>query len=283
MAITSASGLRVTQYPDKSQGGAERTPGAAAVSLYRAGGQGYPPDHPWPCAVSALAAGQTLGAAGGEAPAVPSLVSEHETVTDTPLPFGDYQARRAARARRRRCFHRVMSGLERGGDLRVVMLSTGVRDKVVVQRAFRSLVAWAKRRGLLEDYIRVPELTADDYIHLHLIFRGRFIDRPLLMRKWYALLGGPEYMPGAKYVYLQRLRSKVGIAHYLAKYMAKGDETWVRGNYSWSWGWVWRGFCGDWEALKRAWAFGNERGFGVSYAGLLALWRWHCRAGISPS
>lgn len=195
------------------------------------------------------------------------LVSEHKIARNRAL-------------RRKRCYHRVMSGLERGGHLRVMMLSTATADRERVVRAWRALVMWGKRRGLLVDYIRVPELTESGYIHYHVVYRGGYIERLVVMRKWYALVGGPEYCPGQKYVYLQRLHSKRGIAHYLAKYMAKGNEG--AGNYSWSWGWVWRGFVRDWVALKSAWRMANDWGWGISYGALLAQWRSFVKAGIPP-
>ena len=205
----------------------------------------------------------------------PLLVSEHGTASP-----------RALKLRRRRCFHRVMSGLEKRGQgpYRLMMLSTGMTDKAAVQRAFRGLVQWGKRRGLLQDYVRVPELTEEGFVHLHIAFRGKFIDRLLLMAEWYKLVGGPEYMPGMKYVYLQAMRSKRGSAHYLAKYMVKDTELALfRGNYSWSWGWVWRGFVRDWTDLKRAWAYANDvLHWGMSYGQLLAQWRFFCRVGLAP-
>ena len=214
------------------------------------------------------------GYKGAKPPVSSLLVSEYKSVTKL-------------KRRKKRCFHRVMSGLERGGCFRVMMLSSGVTEKAVIQRAWRSLVTWGKRRGLLVDYIRVPELTDSGYIHLHVVYRGKFIDRLVLMREWYRLLGGGEYMPGQKYVYLQGLHSKKGIAHYLAKYMAKGNE--VAGNYSWSWGWVWRGFVGDWHRLVKAWRCANngwDEWAGnrqvLSFKWLLDRWRWHLAAGIPP-
>ena len=187
--------------------------------------------------------------------------------------------------RRRRCFHRVMSGLERGGCFRVLMLSSEYGDKRKIQRAWRSLVAWAKSRGLLGDYLRVPELTEAGCIHLHVVYRGKFIDRLVLMREWYKLVGGAEYMPGLKYIYLQKLHSRRGLAHYLAKYMAKGNT--VAGNYSWSWGWVWRGFVRDWHSLVRVWRCANNgwgdfagRPLELSFKWLLDRWRWHLATGL---
>ncbi|GAJ06554.1 unnamed protein product [marine sediment metagenome] len=107
-------------------------------------------------------------------------------------------------------------------------------------------------------------------------------------------MGGNEYMPGMKYVYLQGLHSRKGIAHYMAKYMAK-SEALVAGNYSWSWYWVWPGFVKDWNYLKHCWRCANngwdEWAFhkvdiplvgGHGHAGLLGLWRWYLQAGIPP-
>ena len=247
-------------------------PVAVAVSGYMAEGESKTlAESLSPSPVSAITLTTNKGGGGGVSSL---LVSEVKT------------ARRLNR-KRKRCFHRVISGLERGGTFRVLMLSSGISDKARVQKAFHSLREWGRRHSLLVDYIRVPELTSDGYIHLHIVYRGAYIDRLVLMRKWYSLVGGNEYMPGLKYVYLQGLHSKKGMAHYLAKYMAKGNE--LAGNYSWSWNWVWPGFVKDWQYLVHCWRCANngwdEFAFHrvhLPFKWLLDRWRWHLIAGMPP-
>lgn len=159
--------------------------------------------------------------------------SEHPSLLDK-----EYTS---ARKRYRRMFHRVKSGLERGGELRLITLTTRcVDDNQNFQRDFRKLRMRLLRRGLLVDYIRCPELTRSGLRHEHVIFRGSFIEQQFLSKLW-------EDIHGAPVVYIQRVRRRHRIASYLANYLAKSPA----GRYSYSWGWVWKGFVKTWEALKK--------------------------------
>lgn len=209
------------------------------------------------------------GAAGPSS----SLDTEHKT------------ARKLA-VRQKRCFHRVMSGLERGGDFRVMMLTSTSPVAGPVQAAWRALKERLRRRGVLHDYIRVPEYTESGLVHLHVIYRGSYLSQWVLSQQWYALTQSQDC--GAKVVYIQRVYGKRGIAHYLAKYMGKGDE-YLAGNMSWSWGWVWQGFVRDWKYLVHAWRCARNGfnewahyGWDLPYGALLKQWRWHLQAGIPP-
>ena len=186
--------------------------------------------------------------------------------------------------RRRRCFHRVISGLERyGGDsVRVIMLSSVSQDAKEVHRHFRALKEWLRRRGILRpgEYIQCPERTETGLIHKHIIFRGSYLDVYLLSRKW-------EALTGAKVVYVQKWNGSPWLAHYLAKYMAKTNESAL--HYSWGWGWVWKGFVRDWKALVKVWRCavnGWDLNAGqrtdLPFQWLLDRWRWHLKAGIPP-
>jgi len=168
-------------------------------------------------------------------------------------------------AKSRRCYHRVISGLERGGQLRFLTLTSSNESPLTCQRDFRALYMRLKRRGLITGYIRVPEYTKLGKEHLHIIFRGSYISQ-LLISKWWQELHKASIVDirAVKFYYGNK-----GIASEMAKYMCKSNA----GRYSWSWGWVWRGFCNDWRNLKRLWHFMNEGAGGYSFDDLLRWWR----------
>jgi len=146
--------------------------------------------------------------------------------------------------KRRRCYHRVISGIERGGALRFITLTSSRLSPAGsegLQRSWRKLYMRLKRRGLLIDYIRVPEVGKGGMLHLHVIFRGSYIHQRLLSRYW-------EEIHTSPIVDIRAVR-KDRLASYMAKYMSKEGC----GHYSWSWGWVWKGFCRDWTVYKRYW------------------------------
>jgi len=145
----------------------------------------------------------------------------------------------------RRCYHRVMSGLERGGSLRFLTLTSSLEAPDDIQRSWRKLYMRMLRRGLITGYIKVPELTSGGKNHLHILFRGSYVSQKLLSRWWGEIHKSPvvdirSYRP---------FGGKKGVASYMAKYMSKESA----GRYSWSWGWVWRGFCRHWTLWKRYW------------------------------
>ncbi|GAH18465.1 unnamed protein product [marine sediment metagenome] len=99
-----------------------------------------------------------------------------------------------------------------------------------------------RRRGLLTGYIKVPELSKNMKQHVHVLFRGKYIEQALISAWW-------EEIHHAKVVDIRKVyyhHSPKRIASYMAKYMSK-ENTY---RYSWNWGWVWRGFVKDWTRLK---------------------------------
>lgn len=177
--------------------------------------------------------------------------------------------------RHKRCFHRVISGLERGGQLRLITLTSSLTAPLDIQRSFRRLGARLKRRGLVKDYIKVIELTEAGYEHVHLCFRGSYIDQIYLSHLWAEIHNSPVVdIRQVKSSY----RDKVRVASYLAKYMAK--EQYRR--YSWSWGWVYKGFIKTWVAGKRiiaAYLTGSLKRSG--FYQFLKFWKSHLRT-LSP-
>lgn len=185
--------------------------------------------------------------------------------------------------RNRRCFHRAMSGLQRGGNIRFLTL-TSTPQSVDIHRHFKALTMRLKRRGLLTGYIQVPAYTDSGLVHKHILFRGSYIEQRLISRWWNDLHDAPV-------VDIRVVRgNKRKIAGYMASYMSNQSA----GHYSWDWGWVWRGFVKDWERLKHCWQCARHGWdefsptltglprWDMSFASLLGQWRWHLETGIPP-
>lgn len=150
-----------------------------------------------------------------------------------------------ARKKQRRCFHRVISGLERGGCIRMITLTSSTDAPEDIQRSWRKFYMRAKRRGWIDGYVKIPERTKDGKRHLHILYRGTYIPHDVLSKMW-------EDIHKSRIVDIRQVKLKKGkykIASYVAKYMTK--ET--AGRYSWSQGWVWKGFCKHWEIYKKWW------------------------------
>jgi len=171
----------------------------------------------------------------------------------------------------RRCYHRVISGIERGGRLRFLTLTSSDDSPDICQSSWRSLYRYLSRHGLVRGYIKVPEKSKNGKQHLHVLFRGEYIAQALISRKWQAL-------HKAKVVDIRAVNRKLGkkgLASYMAKYMSKENIY----RYSWSWGWVWRGFCNDWKNLKRiAWHF-RDFGLDIPFDRVLRVWHMCLKVG----
>lgn len=177
------------------------------------------------------------------------------------------------RRRYRRCFHRVISGIERGGQLRFLTLTSAPDSPVEIQHSWRRLYARFRRRGWMSGYIKVTERTHSGLLHLHVLYRGEYIPQPLISKWWAEIHGAPI-------VDIRRAFGRTGAASYLAKYMSKTGA-----RYSWSWGWVYRGFAGVWAAgkalVRRLCRRGPDRS-GQWWDGFIRLWRLHLRFGTAP-
>lgn len=171
-----------------------------------------------------------------------------------------------AKRRFKRMYHRVMSGLERDGNVRLLTLTSSLESPPDFQRSFRKLRMRLLRRKVLIDYIRCPELTLGGLRHEHILFRGSYIDQRYLSSLW-------ESIHKAKVVDIRKAWAKSGMARYLADYLAKSPAS----RYSYSWGWVWRGYAKSWRFLKRV-AHQNRK----DYLWLLTKWRIHVKLNIKP-
>jgi hypothetical protein len=158
-----------------------------------------------------------------------------------------------------------MSGVERGGVLRFLTLTSSNDSPDTCQRSFRALYMRLKRRNLLQGYIKVPEQSKNGKQHLHVLFRGSYIEQAYISHLW-------QQIHHAKIVDIRQVDRKRGnrkIASYMAKYMSKENIY----RYSWNWGWVWRGFCNDWQQLKKLfrWVKGDINSENIGH--LMKLWR----------
>lgn len=171
----------------------------------------------------------------------------------------------------RRCYHRVISGLEKGGQFRFLTLTSSNTSPDTCQRSWRALYMRLKRRGLVTAYIKVPELSKNGKQHLHVIFRGEYIAQAMISEMW-------QEIHGAKIVDIRRVqrgRTRAQLAGYMAKYLAK--ENFFR--YSWSWSWVWRGFVKDWTQIKQGVRLLCELGDHKFLPALLFLWHYVLKRG----
>lgn len=164
----------------------------------------------------------------------------------------------------RRCYQRVISGIKRGGNLRFLTLTSSDAAPEDIQRSWRCLYMRLLRRGLIKGYIKVPETAPDGRQHLHVLFRGSYIEQQLIKRMWESI-----HRSSIVDIRLVRVGRNPGrVANYMAKYMSKD----AAGRYSWSWWWVWPGFCRHWTVYKRwYWLFLDRQGK-TTFSNLLFGW-----------
>ncbi|MBA7551066.1 hypothetical protein ES705_43600 [subsurface metagenome] len=179
--------------------------------------------------------------------------------------------------RLKRCYHRVISGLEKDPSCRFVTLTSSPQSRNFIQQDLRRLFGRLRRRGILTEYIRVVEYTKSGLEHVHLIYRGRFLPQPELSRLWAEIHQSPIVDIRSVRASRHHLR---GAAAELAKYMAKEGCR----RYSWSWGWVYKGFVATWKAAKTFY-----RQFAYFYPGqcsflnFLSMWHFHLKSRSPPS
>lgn len=151
-------------------------------------------------------------------------------------------------SKRKRAFHRLVSGLTRGrsrGELmRFLTLTTGSGGSDLrLRRDFQLL-----RRRIERTFHFKPEYwsirTNEGNGVLHIVFKGRYVPQKWLSKAWSSI-------HGACIVDIRALHGRTRrIANYLVtQYL--GHQSFER--MSWSWGWVFRGFCGLWASKFSSW------------------------------
>ncbi len=177
-------------------------------------------------------------------------------------------------AKSRRCYHRVISGIERGGTLRFLTLTASNQSPDTAQRSFRALYMRLKRRGLIKGYIKVPEVGKNGKQHLHVLFRGSYIEQALISHWW-------QELHKAKIIDIRAVRrgsDPKKLASDMASYMSKPNHL----RYSWNWDWVWRGFVSDWAKLKKLICLYYGQISGKAVHVLLHLWRRWLKGNWQP-
>lgn len=174
----------------------------------------------------------------------------------------------------KRCYHRVISGIERGGRLRFLTLTSSDAAPEDIQRSWRKLYMRLKRRGLLDGYIKVVEQAPDGRKHLHILIRGPFIKQAIIKAMWNDI----HRSSIVDIRLLKPRRTPAMMASYMAKYMSKEHA----GRYSWSWPWVWRGFVRHWTILKRyvRWCYYDQDVNPMTI--VFQLWKWYLKTGNQP-
>ncbi|MBA7555207.1 hypothetical protein ES705_47863 [subsurface metagenome] len=143
----------------------------------------------------------------------------------------------------RRFYQRYFTGVGVGGRLRILTLTSSdeaVGRGIDIHRSFRSLVKRLRRRWGVFQYMGVVEIKGDRR-HLHLVFRGEYMEQLQLSAMWASIHLSP--VVDIRAVYKAR-----GGARYLAKYLAKEAVN----RYWASYDWVFRGWVGWSKRVKRA-------------------------------
>jgi len=182
---------------------------------------------------------QSRGSGGSASP----LLDYYATSARKAMPALGRQKSFGSNRRVRRFYQRFFTGVGVGGQLRILSLTSS--DKAVEQgydihKHFRALVMRLRRRWGRFEYIGVKEIKGDRQ-HLHLVFRGEYMQQVQLSAMWQAIHASPVVDIRAVY------RVKGG-ARYLAKYLAK--EAFNR--YWASYNWVFQGWVGWSKRVKRA-------------------------------
>ena len=141
----------------------------------------------------------------------------------------------ATSRRIRRLYQRFFTGAYVGGSLRLLTLTTSdkARDEGKdIHRAFEALVKRVRRRWGRFEYIGVKEKKRDR-VHLHLTFRGSYMEQVLLGEMWQKLYASPI-------VDIRKVAGARDCVQYLAKYLAKSPQ----GRYWASYNWVFAGWVG---------------------------------------
>lgn len=216
----------------KSQVELERTEGdSLAVSRYTAGGGvaiATPP-------VSLPAGREETKSQGGGGGIAPPL-----------LDIWDISRRYAQEKKERRIkrfYQRYFTGIGVGGLLRFLTLTSSdeaLARGIDIHRSFTKLVKRLRRRWGQFEYIGVIEVKGDRK-HLHLVFRGQYMDQVQVSAMWADIHRSPV-------VDIRAMWGQRGGAMELAKYLAKE----VRNRYWASYNWVFKGWVGWSKKVKRA-------------------------------
>ena len=145
-----------------------------------------------------------------------------------------------------------MSGVEiakaQGEFVRKIELTSSPSSPSDVHRSFRTFVKRVRRAFQRFEYIATKEFTKGGLVHLHVLYRGRFIPQRRLSELW-------EEVHGAKIVFIRlvkasRVRETKKSCAYVVKYCEKVAE-----RYWMSYRWVFWGFVKKWNGLVHLYGF----------------------------
>lgn len=165
-------------------------------------------------------------------------------------------ARNARRVKKRTYFKAISAfSAYKRETLRWITLTSSEEQSANFQRNFRRLIMRLRRRGLVHEYLRVPERTKDGKRHEHILFLGKYIVQRYLSYLWGKIHNSPV-------VWI----NKVGVssARYLAKYASKFPQWRVSNSRAW----CRKRLCGAWADWKRA-----SRELNLGYQSMLKLWK----------
>ncbi len=217
---------------ERTSGSVRGTP-AVAVSGYMAEGGGAVAPLPSPVSAST----QTTNSPG-DGGASPSILDYYVISRRSPTPRLDDKSRRV-----RRFYQRYFTGVGVGGRLRFLTLTSSdeaVEQGLDIHRHFTALVKRLRRRWGVFQYIGVKEIKGDRQ-HLHLVFRGSYMQKAVISAMWASLHLSPI-------VDIEAVYEARGGARYLAKYLAKEAVN----RYWASYDWVFRGWVGWSQRVRRA-------------------------------
>ena len=221
----------------------ERTPEVVAVSGYMAEGEGAAAPSLSPFSASIQTTNLAVGGGGGGGGGASSSILDSYVISRR-SPTPDRGVKNLDDNRRvRRFYQRYFTGVGVGGRLRFLTLTSSdeaVEQGLDIHRHFTALVKRLRRRWGVFQYIGVREVKGDRE-HLHLVFRGSYMQKAVVSAMWANLHLSPI-------VDIQAVYEARGGARYLAKYLAKeaANRYWA------SYDWVFRGWVGWSKRVKRA-------------------------------
>jgi len=142
----------------------------------------------------------------------------------------DKKARRV-----RRFYQRFYTGVGVGGQLRVLTLTTSDEALALgkdIHRSFRNFVKRVRRKFDEFEYIGVKEAKGDRE-HLHLVFRGEYMEQDWISDTWKSIHASPV-------VDIRAVQNAEGGVKYLAKYLSKD----IHNRFWCSQNWVFKGWVG---------------------------------------
>jgi len=174
---------------------------------------------------------------------------------NSPLISSSKQNKTEWTRKQKRCYHRAMSGLEvayvLNEHVRFLTLTSAPASPSDIHKSFSKFVKRARRKFGKFEYIAVKEETGSGLIHLHILYRGSYMEQEWISKTWEEIHAAPVVW--IECVDLKRTK-KNKIAAYLVKYLAKDPL----GRYWCSHNWVFRGFVKFWKAVVQHYGYSRK-------------------------